>query len=387
MRRRHLTASVLLVGLAAAGLTGCSPAGSEVAAPSATSTAGADAAELAPEVQAALDALVESGATAAVIDVRDGAEHSVGAAGALTHDASEPAEADDQLRIASVTKSMSATVVLQLTEEGLFDLDSTVDELLPGLLDAPSPVTVEQLLNHTSGLPDYLNVLAPDAAAYLATTDTEYTGEQLVEAAQTLPWVSPPGEQFAYANTNYAVLGLIAEATTGETMPELLQSRIFDPLDMHDSEYPEESALPEGALRGVLDIDGVPTDTGDASASLWNAGAAVTSTIGDVSTFFQGLFGGELVSAESLAAMQEIGVEGYGYGILAGGDACGVPPPELVFGQRGNGVGYRVMAFGSPDASRFVTVGWTGGTFDPATDDLVVPGNTALVTALQATCP
>ena len=80
-------------------------------------------------------------------------------------------------------------------------------------------------------------------------------------------------------------------------------------------------------------------------------------------------------------------MEGYGLGLLAGGDACGAQPAELVFGQRGNGFGYRVMAFGSPDGGRFVTIGWTGGAFDPATDELVLPGGELLIEALASTCP
>lgn len=338
-------------------------------------------------MSAALDALIDGGATAAVIDIRDGESRTSAAAGARGVDEPAMAEADDALRIASVTKTMTATVIMQLVESGDLTLDTVVDDIVPGVLEAPAPVTVRQLLNHTSGVPEYFSSIVPDADAYLATAGTNYTAEQLIDEAQTQAWVSPPGEAFSYANTNYVVLGLIAEAVTGETLPVLLENRIFVPLGMESSSYPTESGLPDEALRGVLDDGGSAVDTGDASPSLWNAGAAVTSTVGDVGTFFQALFGGELVSAESVAEMQAIGVEGYGLGILAGGDACGAEPVELVFGQRGNGVGYRVMAFGSPDGERFVTLGWTGGSFDPATDPLVALGNQALVAGLQSTCP
>lgn len=389
MRSRLLAASALVAGLAAGTLTGCSPAapgtGSSPGAPPPPSSVSEDA--LAPRIAATLDVLVDAGATAAVIDVRSGAERMSGAAGVRAVDDPDPAEADDPLRIASVTKTMTATLVLQLVEAGQLSLETTIDELAPGLIDAPGPVTVRQLLAHTSGMPDYFGVLVPDTGSYLATTDRVFTAEELIAAAQTLPWVAPPGERFAYANTNYVVLGRILETVTGEALPALFESRIFEPLGMDASEFPVSPGLPDDALRGATGVGGESIDTGDASPTLWNAGAAVTSTVGDVSTFFQGLFGGDLVSPESVSAMQQVGVEGYGLGILAGGDACGAQPVELVYGQRGNGVGYRVMSFASPDGERVVTIGWTGGTFDPATDPLIVPGNAALVEGLAETCP
>lgn len=394
MRSRLLAASVVLAALTAGSLSGCSPAAEE-AGPSSEGSSGeasqSPSAALAPRVDAALEALVDAGATAAVVDVRDGDDRTSGAAGVRGIDDPTPAEADDPLRIASVTKTMTATLVMQLAEAGDLRLDTTVEELTPGLIDSPGPVTIGQLLAHTSGMPDYFGVLAPDTASYLATADRVFTADELIAASQTAPWVAPPGERFAYANTNYVVLGRILEAVTGEALPELFESRIFEPLGMDDSEFPTTSGLPDEALRGVTDIDGDidggGVDTGAASPTLWNAGAAVTSTVGDVSTFFQGLFGGDLVSPESVSAMQEVGVEGYGLGILAGGDACGAQPVELVYGQRGNGVGYRVMSFASPDGERVVTIGWTGGSFDPAADPLVAPGNAALVEGLAATCP
>ncbi|MET0296781.1 MAG: serine hydrolase domain-containing protein [Microbacterium sp.] len=372
------TAGLALTAAAAVLLAGCtSPA------PEATGQAPSGA-HLDPASTAALESLLDAGATAAVIDIRDGDEHVTAAFG--TVDGEVAAEPDDQLRIASVTKTMTATVIMQLVEEGEFTLDTAVDDVVPGLLDSPEPVTVRQLLNHTSGLPDYFDVLVPDVAAYHAAVDVEHEPSDLIAEAQARPWSAAPGTAFSYSNANYVALGLLAEEVTGEELPELMRSRIFEPLGLDRTEYPTSPALPDGALRGSV-LDGDETvDTSDGSPSIWGAGAAVTSTAGDVGTFFQALFAGELVSAESVQEMQAVGAEGYGLGILAGGDACGAQPVELVFGQRGNGIGYRVMAFGSPDGDRFVTVGWAGGTFDPATDPTVPPANDALVAALAATC-
>lgn len=382
---RHSRVLTLSALLGAITLTGCATAPSTAPVP-APAGAGTETA-LDPAVQEALDALLEAGATAAVVDVRDGEQQSAAAGGVRGLDDATAATAEDRLRIASITKSITATVVLQLVDEGELALDDEVDTLLPGLLDAPAPVTVRQLLNHRSGLPEYLDVLVPDANALLGHADEEYTAQQLLEAAQTKPWVAEPGAQFSYSNGNYVALGLIAEEVGGAPLPQLIQQRVLDPLGMDDTEYPSAAELPEGALRGDVEIGGEQVDVSDTPPSLWSSGAALTSSVGDVSTFFQALLGGELVSDESLAAMQEIGVEGYGLGLLAGGDACGVQPPELVFGQRGNGFGYRVMAFGSQDGERMTTVAWTGGAFDPAADPLVQPGNDLLIAGLASTCP
>lgn len=381
-------AAVLLVGCAiptsdsSSSATPRAGASAESAQPT-ESTPPSAAEEIDPTITAAMEALKDAGAEAVVVDLRNGDDHVTAATG--TADGETAADADAPMRIASITKSMTATVIMQLVEEGALSLDTAVDELLPGLLDAPSPVTVEQLLNHTSGLPDYFGLLVPDLASYQALADStvDLAPTALVETAQSVPWTSPPGETFAYSNTNYVVLDLVAEAVTGERMPALLEARIFEPLGLEHTAYPDDSALPEGALRGSVSDGGTPLDTSIAPPAIWGAGAAVISTVGDVTLFFQALFGGDLVSAESVALMQDVGPEGYGLGLLAGGDACST---ELVYGQRGNGVGYRAMAFGSPDGERFVTIGWTGGGFDPASDPTLAAGNALLATALATTC-
>ena len=99
-------------------------------------------------------------------------------------------------------------------------------------------------------------------------------------------------------------------------------------------------------------------DTTEQKPSAWDAGAAVISTAPDLNASFRALFTGEPVVSEGVAQMQQIGVEGYGLGLLAGGDPCGTSPvsagqaPELVFGQRGHGGGYRALALPSPDGQR-----------------------------------
>ncbi|CCQ14323.1 Alkaline D-peptidase and alkaline D-peptidase fusion [Rhodococcus sp. AW25M09] len=335
-------------------------------------------------VQAALDALVDAGSVAAVAQVRDGESSWSGAAGLVERDGTEPASAEYPVRIASVTKPMVAAVILQLVDEGKVQLDQQVDELLPGLL--PKPVTIRQLPDHTSGLPDYLNGF--DSAAAIASRSADVvTDDELISDALALPWTTEPGSEFVYSNTNYVVLGRIVADLDGKSIGQSLQDRIFDPLDMTYTDYPTDAAIADDALHGYVLENGTYTDVTDFDASIWSSGAAVVSTVGDLNTFFRGLFDGTLLPANLVQEMQVVTPSAYGLGLLLGGDACNPGSGELVFGQRGNGFGYSTLAFASPDGERQVSLSWTSAAPDPATDPLFQYASTALIAGLESTCP
>ncbi|MFY2787660.1 serine hydrolase domain-containing protein [Rhodococcus sp. MALMAid1271] len=336
------------------------------------------------DVQAALDALVDAGSVAAVAQVRDGEASWSGAAGLVERGGTEPASADAPVRIASVTKPMVAAAVLQLVDEGKLQLDQPVEELLPGLL--PKPVTVRQLLDHTSGLPDYLNGF-DSAAAISARSSDIVTDDELIADALSLPWTTEPGSEFVYSNTNYVVLGRIVADLDGTTIGQSLQDRIFDPLAMTATTYPTDAAIADDALHGYVLENGSYTDVTDYDASIWSSGAAVVSTVGDLNTFFRGLLDGTLIPANLVQEMQVVSPSGYGLGLLLGGDACNPGSGELVFGQRGNGFGYSTLAFASPDGQRQVALTWTSTAADPATDPLYEYASAALITGLESTCP
>lgn len=371
--------------------TTASPTATASASPSAGTSAATPEDSLPADVTAALDAVLDAGAVAVQVEVRDGDTVVGDARGTADVGDGRPADPDDPVRIASISKTVLAVVVLQLVQEGALDLETTVEEVLPGLLTtAPADVTVAQLLAHTSGLPDYIATLAPDVGA--ATGGSAGLGaprspEELVALAQEQPWLDEPGSAFHYSNAGYTVLGLMTEAVTGRSVADLMTTRVLDPLGMDATTYPTDSAVPDTALRGYLTIDGGPVDATATEPWFWSFGASLISNVGDVGTFVAALNGGDLLEAETLQAMREVGVEGYGLGVLAAGDACGAQPPELVFGQRGNGFGYNAITLGSADGERVVTIAWTGGTFDPAADPIFPAVNGLLVAGLAATCP
>ncbi len=336
------------------------------------------------DVQAALDALVDAGSVAAVAQVRDGEDSWSGAAGLVERDGTEAASAEDPVRIASVTKAMVAAVVLQLVDEGKLELDQQVDELLPGVL--PKPVTVRQLLDHTSGVPDYFTGF--DSAEQIAARATDaVTDDELIDRAVSMPWTSEPGQEFGYANTNYVLLGQIVADLDGKSIGQSLQDRIFDPLEMADSTYPTDSTLDPDALHGYVLENGTYTDVTDYDASIWSSGAAVVSTVADMNTFFRALFDGTLIPQNLIDEMQVVTPSTYGLGLLLGGDACNPGSGELVFGNRGNGFGYRTYAFSSPDGQRQVSLAWTTAGSNPAADPLEQPATEALIAGLTSTCP
>ena len=336
------------------------------------------------DVQAALDALVDAGSVAAVAQVRDGEASWSGAAGLVERNGTEPASAEDPVRIASVTKAMVAAVVLQLVDEGKLQLDQQVGELLPGLV--PKPVTVRQLLDHTSGIPDYL-VGFDTAQQIVSRAGNSVTDDELISQALAMPWTSEPGQGFSYSNTNYVLLGKIVADLDGKTVGQSLQDRIFDPLQITGTTFPTDAVIADDALHGYVLENGTYSDVTDYDASIWSSGAAVVSTVADMNTFFRGLFDGTLLPQNLIDEMQVVSPSGYGLGLLLGGDACNPGAGELVFGNRGNGFGYRTFQFSSPDGGRQVSLAWTTAAPNPATDPLEQPATEALIAGLASTCP
>ncbi len=210
-------------------------------------------------------------------------------------------DAHDRTRIGSLTKTMTATIVLQLVEDGLVELDDLVGEhldpaFLAGLPNAAT-VTVRDLAHMTSGIAPYS--LSDDFQAELfADPQKVWTPEQLVDAARPLDaWFPLDTTGWQYSNTNYVLLGMVIEHVTGASLQQVFQDRIFDPLGMDDSFLPEPSdhTMPAPHLRGITEQgqpDGTTTD-----ATSWNpseawAAGGVVSTLADLQKWGHALFTG-----------------------------------------------------------------------------------------------
>ena len=204
--------------------------------------------------------------------------------------------ADDPLVIGSVTKTFVAAVILQLAEEGRLGLDDALSEHLD-LSSISGKITIRQLLDHTSGLADVFN-------------DTTRKGlEERPEHAWTTPEVfktlhAPwyqPGEGWAYANTNYFLLGLIIERITGASLADELQARILGPL----------------GLANTRVLTGAPDDEGPlapAWATIFWASGAMTSSAADLARWGDALYDGPVLSESSAGAMIKLNRDDYGLG-------------------------------------------------------------------------
>jgi D-alanyl-D-alanine carboxypeptidase len=237
-----------------------------------------------------LDAVLRVGVPGAVA-VATGSElslqHAVGVADAKTR---APMTLEHRFRIASVTKLFVATVVLQLVDEGAFELDGEV-----GLIEGG--VTVRQLLNHTSGLPHgvEINELLEPYRENLAHRP-EWTPRDMLGLIESRPRLSAPGEGWYYSGSNYVVLGLLVEETTGASLSEELRRRILDPLGLPDTELPELSSTAAGLTRGYLPADNPvlpgpgpgPVDVSEVEPFGWGGGGMVSSAR-DVARFLRAM--------------------------------------------------------------------------------------------------
>ncbi|WP_020668219.1 serine hydrolase domain-containing protein [Amycolatopsis nigrescens] len=330
-------------------------------------TAAPASAEISP-VQAALDAAIAAGnpgMLAVATDFR-------GAAGvADIHREGEPDPAG-RFRIASVSKSFTATIVLQLAAEHELGLDDLIDDHLPGLLPYRKPITIRQLLQHTSGIP---RDLPPgpkwDGPEDLATERfSSFTPAEMVRLSTTQPMLFEPGAGWFYSNTGYTVLAMLIEKITGRPFEFALRDRLTRPLDLRDTSLVRDfPLLPRPAARGYEQSFPEPapmTDLTEYNLSRYFGSGSLISSATDVNTFFHALLGGELLPPDLLAQMKTTtpGIDpvtgqyaGYDYGLglmrLPLRPFCGTD--QVVWGHGGDVPGYNTWSATTERADRQIT--------------------------------
>lgn len=210
---------------------------------------------------------------------------------------------------ASAGKAFVAAGVMTLIGRGMLMPDTRLGELTdccPGHVDPR--VTVEQLLRHTSGVPDYFDEETQDNYAALWRDFPNYRVRSSVDLLPLFagkPMQYAPGERFKYNNSGYVLLGLVIEAVTGRPFDEYLQSAVFTPCGMERTGYYELDRLPSGCADSYIadgGSGGYRTNIYSVDVKGTGAGGAFT-TVGDVRRFWDGLYGGTLVSPEALRAM------------------------------------------------------------------------------------
>lgn len=208
------------------------------------------------------------------------------ASGVANRKTGAPMPVDEQLRIASIGKLYTAAVIHKLASDGLLDLDAPATRYLTeGQVDGvPNrDATVRQLLNHTSGVPDYY-----DTRSYLLTDWTQpNTSERTFEVARRRSATNAPGASYSYSNTNYQILGLVAERVTGESLGNLIAKRLLDPLGLVETRYHTEH--PGGTIHGYGTELNPNADTWKYAENTGPDGG-ITATSSDVSKFLNALF-------------------------------------------------------------------------------------------------
>ena len=272
-----------------------------------------------------------------------------------------------RFRIGSITKTFIATIVLQLVGEGRLKLDEPVARRLPGLISNGDRVTVRQLLNHTSGLPDYTG--DPELLAGIA-KNRVWSPEELVALAERQRQQFTPGTAFGYSNTNYIVTGLLIEAVTGRPLARALKRRVFSPLELGHTSFPaKESSVPGSHAHGYISTeaspthDGRPLDVTEYNPShAWAAGAIV-SNAADLSHFYRALMTGKLLDRAQLRQMKTTvamdpndpnSTFRYGLGLQRVNDDCGAN-----WGHDGSIYGYDSNAYWNARTHRTVVISST----------------------------
>ncbi len=210
--------------------------------------------------------------------------------------------------IGSTTKTFVAVVVLQLAQEGKLDLDSPIEALFPDL-PAASRITARQLLQHTSGLDEYLH-----SDVVLRDARREWRARDLIAVSAAEGRSAEPGAGYHYSNTNYLLLGEIVEKVTSRPWYAEVRSRILEPLELRHTGYAgEPSAPPLGA--GHVIADGKFVDATDRwHPSIGGAAGGMYSTAADLLAFTLALFEGHLLDAKRTAEMRTfVRGEDHGY--------------------------------------------------------------------------
>lgn len=292
----------------------------------------------------------------------------------------------DHFRAGSLTKTLVATVVLQLVAEGRLSLhDSAAAHLPPGMPVAGDGnrsslrrVTIHQLLDHTSGLFNYTQ--DPRLSTQLfgkgfgAHRYDSHTPARLLRTALGHPPTAPPGTRYAYSNTNYLVLGLVIQAVTKNPYATEIRRRILAPAHLGHTSFPgTDPVLPEPHGRAYSRAGGRQVDATSLDPSRAGAAGEMVTTLGDLNRFFAALLGGRLLAPRQMAQIRsEKGTGGaYGLGLYATRLPCGV----TVWGHNGDINGSYVRTAGTADGRHIVS-------YRLNTDTLAHPAHgTAVLTA------
>ncbi len=278
------------------------------------------------------------------------------AAGLADVGTGEPLTVDHRFRIGSVTKIFVAALVLQLFDEGLLELDGEAAPFAEG-------ITVRQLLNHTSGLPDFVGDVVEFFEPYRRDLGHrwELDAREELGLVMELPRLFAPGEGWSYHGSNYIALRLLVEEATGTPLGEALRQRVLGPLGLRQTDLvegpllgdcargylpPDNPVLPGGP--GLVDVTGI-------DVPFHRAGGGIVSTAGEIATLLRDGLREEMFQAVDSDWLE---TDRYGLGIGEMSSLMGRQrsPCGPAWGHLGFSVGYTAIALSSRDGERQVVI-------------------------------
>ncbi|MEU8382176.1 serine hydrolase domain-containing protein [Streptosporangium sp. NPDC048865] len=320
-----------------------------------------------------ISGLPNAQATGSLVQVRGAAGTWTGRSGVGDLRTGRPVPGDARIRIGSITKVFTATVVLQLVAERKIDLEGTVQHYLPGLLPATyDAVTVGELLNHTSGLPS--PDLPDDERWILDHRYDKWTPQRWMDGVAANPMEFTPGTRQHYLNTNYIVLGMLVEKVTGTSYGNAVRERVIRPLGLRHTTLPGEDVRIRGPhARGYLAVTGDDgktrlVDVTEMSQTMaWAAGEMI-STADDLDRFMSALFRGRLLKPAQLERMFTVpdGVKLFDgddnpandqpAAYTMGMSVLTLPGGVTLYGKTGSRYGYSTGMFATRDLKRRIVV-------------------------------
>ncbi|MGA5421266.1 serine hydrolase domain-containing protein [Streptomyces lavendulocolor] len=359
-------------------------------------------------LRSAVDGVHQAGIPGVFAEVRDGDRVWRGASGVADLRTGRPVTADMRQRVGSVTKTFTAAAIMQQAERGRIRLDAPIGGYLPDLVpgERGRRITVRMLLNHTSGIPDYIPYVFPSIQGFPSLPDVSskslddnrfkrFRPAELIALGLAAPPVGEPGAATGvYSNTNYALLGELLERVTGTPAEEYITRNVIRRAGLRHTAFPAgphikgpHSRMYE-ALWGVLDP---PRDYSVYDMSWVMLGAGLVSTMEDLNRFYAKLLDGAIVGRESLAQMQRTipvrALDGttvhYGLGL----HRVDVPGCGTFWGHDGTVWGAGTVSFTRADGGRQMSVAinlmrWAGPDA-PATAGEHHPIDAALLTFQQ----
>ena len=278
-----------------------------------------------------IDDLIESDFSGVVSVIKDGVSIFKKAYGYADLPNKRPNNTDTIFEVASGSKAFVATGIMRLIEENKLSLESTIGELLDFDLKQISPdITVRQLLNHTSGIPDYFDESVMDDMSELWAKFPNYLMRKPSDMIPTFidkSMMYSPGEKFQYNNTGYAVLAMIIEKIAGMDFDKYLAMLIFEPCGMSSTGYYELDRLPANCATAYIhDEERDEYFTNFYSTNVKSDGAGgVYTTVDDVARFWKNFLAGDIVSKESVKSMTSVQAtdedgDSYGFGFWLDGE-------------------------------------------------------------------